>query len=772
MLLGLIAFRCLVMISPEPSFDLDPMAEPAPWFGLGPGGSALSSILILLAGTLVLLGERCSGRGLDRGLILLWILPLVAIVLHARSEASSFWIGVDWFAAALGAVALAHGCRAPGIRSLVLGSLLAVLSMLAVRGGVQLLIEHRETVEFFNANREPMLRAFGWEPDSVQANLYERRLLQPEATGWFGLANLFSGLMAIGMVLGLLSLLVVGARVASGTRFLLYVCVLVGFLSLMLLNGSKGALGAAGLGLLVACVPLAVPAWRSRGLHLVGVLAVGALCLTVLVVVVRGLLGPDALGGELSLLFRWHYFQGAVQILAEHPVWGVGADGFQSAYLAVRPVLSPEEPASVHNALLDWVVSFGVFGAFWICLLGLLAFRSGAARFVSGTVTPRQSLFFILALAAAAYVAILFEYPALNPTLMLFRLVALLVAFMVLFAARSVFNALSGPAVAWVVGGSCATVLSLSVLDMLFVQPGTVAITWGFLGALAVAHSGSRHQSDYLAAAMPVLCGVALFLACVLPQLDVDRRMNAAAEPLRAVGAFTLEVDRLPRSLTPISRMEALDEVLSRTGGFMDESRLSLEEISELAPRSNDPSIIARTLVRQVGPGLRRQAIDELLACWDLHPALEAPAWASIEQLRLLAADPRLDSGERSALLLEALARVQRLERSGDPTRGAITAAWIEQEAALMESVESAAAWERVAAAFQRALAHHPGDPSLHAGLVEALRRGTDRIAEQAALEQALANNRMKRLDPLVQYPDEQRLKFERRLEELLQPSK
>ena len=317
MLLGLIAFRCLVMISPEPSFDLDPMTEPAPWFGLGPGGSALSSILMLLAGTLILLGERCSGRGLDRGLILLWVLPLVAIVLHARSEATSFWIGVDWFAAALGAVALAHGCRAPGIRSLVLGGFLAVLSMLAVRGGVQLLIEHGETVEFFKANREPMLRAFGWEPGSSQANLYERRLLQPEATGWFGLANLFSGLMAIGLVLGLLSLLVVGVRVASGTRTLLYACVFGGFLALVLLNGSKGALGAAGLGLLVACVPLAIPAWRTRGLQLVGVFAVGALCLTVLAVVVRGLLGPDALGGELSLFFRWQYFQGAAQILAE-----------------------------------------------------------------------------------------------------------------------------------------------------------------------------------------------------------------------------------------------------------------------------------------------------------------------------------------------------------------------------------------------------------------------------------------------------------------------
>ena len=76
-LLGLIAFRCLVMVSPDPSFDLDPMVEASPWFGLGPSGSAMCSIWMLLASSLVLFGERFSGRGLDRGLLLLWIIPII-----------------------------------------------------------------------------------------------------------------------------------------------------------------------------------------------------------------------------------------------------------------------------------------------------------------------------------------------------------------------------------------------------------------------------------------------------------------------------------------------------------------------------------------------------------------------------------------------------------------------------------------------------------------------------------------------------------------------
>ena len=62
-LLGLVAFRCLVMISPDPSFDVDPLAQPVPWFGLGPGGSALCSIWILLAGTVArAIGTTRPGR--------------------------------------------------------------------------------------------------------------------------------------------------------------------------------------------------------------------------------------------------------------------------------------------------------------------------------------------------------------------------------------------------------------------------------------------------------------------------------------------------------------------------------------------------------------------------------------------------------------------------------------------------------------------------------------------------------------------------------------
>ena len=104
-----------------------------------------------------------------------------------------------------------------------------------------------------------------------------------------------------------------------------------------------------------------------------------------------------------------------------------------------------------------------------------------------------------------------------------------------------------------------------------------------------------------------------------------------------------------------------------------------------------------------------------------------------------------------------------------DTVRATITRAWIEQE--LAELAPSEASWASTAEAFRAALRHHPGDPKLHAGLVDALRRSDDPVAERLALEQALLVNQRKRLDPLVQFSDARRQEYERRLK-LRQSSK
>ena len=99
----------------------------------------------------------------------------------------------------------------------------------------------------------------------------------------------------------------------SGVKGILFLIAL-GFAVLLVMNGSKGAIGATMLGLVVAFFYLVAPPLRKHDsrIVIVGILALFSLGFVFFVVFVRGILGEVSLGGETSLLFRWHYMLGAL----------------------------------------------------------------------------------------------------------------------------------------------------------------------------------------------------------------------------------------------------------------------------------------------------------------------------------------------------------------------------------------------------------------------------------------------------------------------------
>lgn len=763
LLLGVVAFRCLVAISPNPTFDIDPLRDPFPWFGIGPGVSALLSVLLLLGTSIVLLGERLSGRGIDRILLLLALIPVVPIVMHGLTDAADLWRGGDWLAGAICAVGLAHAARAPGLRALILGGLLGVVTLLAVRGGVQLLHEHGETVAAFDANQEALLRSFGWTPGSIQAELYERRLLQPEATGWFGLANIFSAFMAIGFVLTFVVAIRIRDRVTSGVRATLFL-VALGLAVLLVVNGSKGAIGAVVLGLVVAFFHLVVPPLRKHDSRvvIVGILAICSLAFVFLVVFVRGILGEVSLGGEVSLLFRWHYMLGAARMIVMQPLFGVGPDGFQSAYLLVKNAWSPEDPTSAHNAVVDWVATLGIFGTAWFFLLALCALRSGRASFL-GEHSFSSRLLFIGALVLASFLGMSFEIGTLPPPLLFLRIGAVILAIAVMLAGAIVLERLPGHAVAWCLGGTAATILALSGLDMLFTQPGSVAAAWAFLGAVTVARSKHRQRSDFAIAAVPAIVAAWFFIFAALPQMRVDAALEGAAVPLRSLARIEAAFQTPPPGLLSVSRAQALDEVRAASEGDLDRHGFVAPEWNDLAPGSNDPRVIASALVRSLAPTARRRATDRLGAIWDKYPTNFRPAWASVDQLLLLAGES--SPSVAGAVLLEALARTDNLAERAPGPRAAITSAWILDWAAAGQQDPDRAA---VVEGFKTALALSPHDPSLWRALGVAAGRAGDPVLEREALEQALLANDRRYLDPLVQFSAGEQAAIEARLDELM----
>ncbi len=344
-ILAVAAARCVTAFAPQVVFDVDPAIDPAPLAGLGPSGSLALDALGLAACGLGLAGEILSRRRVDWLLLVAALAPLPVVLFHGSADLGDLWRGSTWVVAASSAAVIAHLGRDPRLRRVLLALLVALLVPIALRGVSQSAVslfgisltgaEYSETVREFEANRAEFFADRGWRHDSPAARIYERRLRQAAPRGWFPSANIFASLMAVGLVLaaGLalrtrdgpwrFGLLCVGGIVVAG---------------LLLLAGSKGGMtaAAAGLGLLGA-VHLSRRYWEARARPRAGsIVALGIVGGMLLAVVVRGTLLPESFLGDRSLLFRWHYLQGAAGVIASEGVVGVGPDGIKEANEAQR----------------------------------------------------------------------------------------------------------------------------------------------------------------------------------------------------------------------------------------------------------------------------------------------------------------------------------------------------------------------------------------------------------------------------------------------------
>ena len=766
-LMCLVGIRCLVIATFDPAFDVDPLMDHQRWFGFGPGDTSLISVLSLICSSVVLFEARLSGRGIDRLLLLLASLPLVPILLHGSLSAADMARGLDWFSAAIAAVAIAHAVRAPGLRSLVLSMLLAILALVCVRGLVQIYIEHPMTVKFFRFNSEEVLASFGWAQDSEQARLYIRRLLQPEATGWFGLANIVSGLLAFGFVLVLSSILRIRG-VSGGLRVFLMVIVCGAFGWVLLLNGSKGAMGALVIGLSITGLSVFVPKRSGRpGFTGMGWLAFFGVVIPAAVILLRGgFLGEASLGGEKSLLFRWQYALGAMRVFASEPYLGVGPDGFQSALLALKNPFNPEDPVSAHNVILDWCATLGIFAAGWLVMLVLLVTRIGRSVFVNTAEPSRLWIPFVASLCLAFFIGLWSGAPVSDPLHWMFSCLGLFFAVFVLLASHHAFSRLDDSGAGWCFAGSAGVLLTISMLDMVFFNTGSVGFCWAAFAAMSSASSARARATDYLMVGTPILYAILFLLLAVQPLRDMDQRMERVAAEMRPYALLRNQFQHSPLYITPQSRLEAMTLVLDESADFIDPESLSLSELQNLAPGSNDPAAIAVDLVLHRTPDLRRQAIDSLVAAWDAHPEDPRPAWASIDQLRILASESKGEVAR--AALLEAITRSESLLGGPSDVRAAIVTAWTSQQ--LASSAEDSD-WTLVAGDFARAIKGSPHDPALSLGLADAARRLGDVELETSALTDALQKDDQRRHDPLVQFSPARRAELERRLERLVQSS-
>ncbi len=531
----LAVLRLLLPFTPDRFFDVDPASVSGPFPALGPGGSMLVDAVILVVAGSALTRLVRRGPGIDPLLVVLGLLPLPIILWHARVDVLQAWRGFDWFAAAVLGVTLAHLVRVPTARRAVVAILVGGIAAMGVRGGWQVFGEHADTVAYFDAHRDEVLAARGWTADSAAALAFERRLRQPEATGWIGFSNVFSGLAGAGAILLLATLAAWRVRrrgsVEAGGPVLLGL-VGVGLAILIGLNGSKGAIVACGLALPVAV--LALGPWSDAEPRRLARLAIAASIVALLAIAGRGLLPEDALG-DRSLLFRWHYAQGATSILAEQPVVGVGPDGFQDAYLRHKPLRSPENVASAHSVAIDWVASLGVVGLAWLALaVAIVLRRSEDASELRMTSDSPSFGIGTVGVAVAGVVMVLFaqaviEAPGDGGAIGV-RLAAASVGALIGVAMFGLLETLDARTVRCVAIAATTVVLVQAQIEMLFWQPGSVAICWALL---AVAGDATPRSTSLGRLAGPIVLGTGV-IAAVLGsgELKEARRAELALTPL------------------------------------------------------------------------------------------------------------------------------------------------------------------------------------------------------------------------------------------------
>lgn len=570
--------RAMSLLSPLPGWDIDPLvfgALPGRGLGgIGPAESIIIDCLALMGAALLALGARARARTIwpDACVALLAVVGTTSVVWHARfggpdhgPSIGDHRIGIAWLSAVCAGGALFMARRDAELRRAAAAVLLGFVVVLAAKGAVQLFIEHPQTVSSYRSDPARYLAGQGFSPDSPMARAFERRLLQAEATGWFGLANVYAT-FAAGFAVAFCVLAAAairrGAGLAPAWRWVAVASAVVALAMLAAAN-AKGGVMAAGAG--AGALALALLAVRVRSLSAGPVGgrriawiggAVGALAVfgPIALVAVRGMIGERI--GELSLLFRWFYMQGAARIFAAHP-FGVGPDGFQQAYLLAKPPISPEEVTSPHNILLDWSATLGVAGLAWCVLLVLAAGAAGRALFVHAqrtdpaeprAATERNSLRLVLIVPGVAVLgAAWIERGAITPETAILRVVGL---GLWCAAAVGVYHTLACARTAGLALGACAlAVIAHAQID--------VAASWT--------------QSAGPVAVLVALAATSLGVAAPF--------QGAASRPAGAIGLVVLAVIAAA-ILNPVRAMRWQTHLLA--------ARIEVADIAAVHERLND----------------------------------------------------------------------------------------------------------------------------------------------------------------------------------------
>lgn len=827
------AIACLATTTydPFPAFSGDPTAIEAPVLGLTPFRAIVAHALCTIGAALVIIatalrnhaagGASTGGQWAASGLALAGLCPLAFHTL-THDDPTLTATASAWASALALGLAAWRTSTAPHLRLALACGVLALLVAFAAKSILQVAIEQPMAEAAFRRTRTAFLAAQGWDEGSPNALAYERRIVQREATAWFGMANVLASFAAaiLAMATTLLFARLLQSRTAPSARprsdrpraalTIVTIAALIAA-ALVVLAGSKGGYVAAALGVGLAAIgavratravpPRDTPGQPAR--HASTILRTTAVALgpaliaaPLLLVAVRGLVGERL--GELSILFRWFYLQGAARAFAESPVLGVSPTGFRDAYLRLKPPLSPEDVAMPHSVLADLASTLGVGGLALGALIVLGAWSAGRMLLAvphhpanptaspadedgdGDTPLPRLvARFAFVALSAGTLAAIAFESRAQTPEAALVRVGAIVVGTLLAWAVATLVASHPRGMLALRAGLAAAalTIVTHTQIELTGTMVGACTL-FAIIVGLGTGSSRGTHPTPAprsrpsvahaLVAAAPACVALAIMLArapsvhtwersvlaaaahvaplprwnAALDQLNDALRRRDRAEVERSASELARELAAEPAPPFPGAPPLADDGTLASLGRAVQRARLARMERAGTALESARQAALDHIETGRAQSGLHLRGALEAREMGDSQTARE---WArrALETASEVAA-----RADRSSLAWSWEATVCRsliqAYASAIPTPDA---SWLPADVEALTT--------REVQALERAAALAPFEPSHAFWRAQAAARAGDTARAATWAARALALNQALRLDPLRQFdPD------------------
>lgn len=650
--------------------------QPPSQFAHSPAGllRVLSATAILALAAAWAFAAALSGAPLRlrHPLFGVWTALLAFCLFASASRASDQRAGFDTaleqtslLAAAFVAMQVA---QAHWQRRLVLLAVAGLAVMLGAEGLHQVFVEIPERVSDFQDHKAAILAAQGLAEGSPEARMYEGRVREISATGWFGLANVFGSLMILAM-LSVVGLAVEKWRLAraaradpsdktkasrtssAGARELpmsLLAAAVTTLLALpavatWLLTRSVAAVGCGAVAWgLFALVGLR-PDWarRNRGKLLASALAALALGAVALAVVAR----TQGRLNHRSLEVRRLYWSAAADMVRDRPMLGVGPGNFFEPYLRYRRAGAEEGVKNPHNVVVQALSEYGLPGGLaYLGLLGFVLVKLTSAR-VEDDDRPAWLDGGLLGLGGVFVLAMAWRIGAIrypNLVSLIAENAVPVVGLGVGLLAAGWFGHVFGAG--FVVRGRGAR-LGLAcglagfalhnLTDFALFQPGAAMVFWVSAGALAAGAVGRtwelrRPVAIALAVALSATA-VAAAAGIVAPNWRKTAAISAAAEKLaggQPLTAFEGDMKRAvaadPLDAGPPADLARIYQSAAQQAADVDEAHRWLREAYpyvRLAQR------------RQPGSAKYEEMMLEALL-WEMDPTLLLAAWdRSVHQL-------------------------------------------------------------------------------------------------------------------------------------------